>query len=161
MSPSDAAAKLEQDAVTEQAIDLLRRAACYLERLPAVPATRELAKELSDFVDSPRVRASARATCARADAASAKYANVVAASGLILFQVVVEGNALYLKAPPIGGYLDDLGRMRTLHEGARFQLETTPSDFVPWHLDLVIQPPLDAIMHPLRPGRSQAPSGGE
>lgn len=136
MSPSDAAAKLEQDAVTEQAIDLLRKAACYLERLPAVPATRELAKELSEFVDSPKARASARATRSRADAASAKYANVEAPTGLTLFQAVVEGNALYVKAPPIGGYLDDLGRMRKLHEGVRFHLETPRSDFVPWHLDL-------------------------
>ncbi len=143
MSPSDAAAKLEQDAVIGQALDLLRRAASYLERLPAVPATRELAKELSDFVDSPRVRASARATRARADAASAKYAHVAAPTGLTLFQAVVEGDVLYVKAPPITGYLDDLGRMRMLHGGIRFHLEAPPCDFVPWHLDLMVPHRMD------------------
>lgn len=136
MSPLDAATKLEQDAVTEQALDLLRRAAGYLERLPAVPATRELAKEISAFVDSPTARASVRATRARANAASAKYAHVAAPTGLTLFQAVVEGDALYVKAPPIGGYLDDLGRMRKLHEGVRFELGAQPTDFPPWHFEL-------------------------
>lgn len=140
MIPPDAFATAEQDAVTAHALDLLRRAANYLDRLPAVPATRQLARELAEFSESPKVQAAERAMRARVLAASAKCAHISALTGLTLFQAVVEGNALYLKAPPIGGYLDDLGRMRKLHEGVRFDLVALPSEFVPWHLDLVDVP---------------------
>ncbi|GKS73286.1 hypothetical protein AVME950_00340 [Acidovorax sp. SUPP950] len=137
MSPSEAVEKAEQDALTIEALELLRRAASYFDRLPAVPTTRQLAKELAEFVESPKARATQRAVMARQEATTAKYAHVSAVTGLTLFQAVVAGDSLYLKAPPYGGYIDDLGRMRQLHRGVRFELKAPPSDFAPWHLDLV------------------------
>lgn len=113
----------KQESVTLETLDLLQKTADYLKRLPVVPVTRELIREIDAHLADPSV-ASARREAEAADLlASKRVAQSFSPAGQVLFKAVVEDGKVTIQVPPIKfvrGHPDK--RMERLADGVTIDL---------------------------------------
>ena len=127
------------ESVTLETLQLLQQTVDYLNRLPPVPVTRQLVRELQAHLDAPHVRAVQREAEATERAALRLQGATYAVSGLPMFDVVVEQSVAYVLAPPWAQTIHADPRLDRLHRGVRVDLKQAPVGFVPWHEELVLK----------------------
>lgn len=133
--PSTSAETPSQRAVTLETLQLLQEAVDYLNRLPAVPVTRELSRKLQAHLDAPHVLGAQREAAFAEHEASIRHGRVYSPVGQPLFEVVADGEFVYLRT----GHAQDHGdqrRLNLMREGFVMRLEKTPPNFIPWHLEM-------------------------
>ena len=107
-----------QEAVTLVSLDLLRKTVDYLKRLPVVPTTRELIREIDAHLSDPGVAAAKREAAAAEVLASRRTGGQYTPSGQPSYLVVVEGSEVTFTCPKFDfptGYKDN--RMEHLEKG--------------------------------------------
>ena len=117
--------RAKQETVTLETLGLLRKTVDYLKRLPVVPVTRDLIKEIEAHLADPGVAAARREAEAAELLSSTRVARSFSASGQMRFEAVVEGSTVTIKVPPMSlppGQLDR--RMEQLADGVTMDLES-------------------------------------
>ncbi len=116
--------RVKQETVTLETLSLLTKTVDYLKRLPAVPVTRDLIKEIEHHLADPSVLAARREAEAADLLSSKRVAQSFGASGQLRFEAVVEGSTVTIKVPPNTlppGQIDR--RMEQLADGVAMDLE--------------------------------------
>ena len=112
-----------QESATLVTLDLLQKTTDYLKRLPVVPATRHLIREIDAHLAEPSVAAARREAEAAELLASKRVAQLFSPTGQVLFSAIVEGGKVTIKVPPIilRGRQDR--RMERLADGITMDLQ--------------------------------------
>lgn len=115
--------RAKQESVTVATLNLLQKTVDYLNRLPVVPITRELIREIDAHLAAPETKASRREAEVAELLSSKRVAGRYTPCGQIAFSVVVEGGKVTITAPENSippGHLDK--RMEQLANGITMDL---------------------------------------
>lgn len=115
--------QVRQESLTLETLDLLQRTTDYLKRLPVVPVTRELIREIDAHLADPGVAATRREAEAAELLASKRVAQSFSPAGQVLFKALVEDGKVTIQVPPIK-ILHDFPdrRMERLADGITMRL---------------------------------------
>ncbi len=122
--------KVSQESVTNETLDLLQKTVDYLKRLPMVPVTYALIREIDSHLENPGVSAARREAEAAELLASKRVAQRFSPAGLVLFEAIVEAGKVTIKVPPFPhGLTERMGdrRMEQLKDGVTMTLEPAHS----------------------------------
>lgn len=86
-----------------QANTLLAQTLAYLERLPGIPATVEMARKIKSHLDDPQQAQATRVAQYLDQQNKVRHALVSNPSGIVLFQVRLERDQLSIHTPPLAG----------------------------------------------------------
>jgi hypothetical protein len=114
---------VRQESLTLETLELLQRTTDYLKRLPVVPVTRALIREIDAHLADPKVAAARREAEAAELLSSTRMAQSFDPVGQIAYNVMVVGGKVTLKVPPMKlppGYKDT--RMEQLAVGVTMTL---------------------------------------
>lgn len=114
----------KQESVTLETLDLLQRTVDYLKRLPTVPVTRELIRDIDAHLSDPGVAAARREAGEAELLASKRVAQWRTPAGQVRFEAVVEGGKVTIQVPP--NFIPPGGvdrRMELLADGVTMDLE--------------------------------------
>lgn len=120
--------RAKQESVTLETLGLLQRTVDYLKRLPVVPVTRNLIKEIEAHLADPGVAAARREAEAAELSSSRRFAQSFSPAGQVRFEALVEGSTVTIKVPPMSllpGRLDR--RLEQLTEGVTMELQAPPA----------------------------------
>ncbi|MES2027396.1 MAG: hypothetical protein V4448_17760 [Pseudomonadota bacterium] len=117
-----------QESVTIETLDLLQKTVDYLKRLPKVPITHDLIREIDSHLANPGVSAARREAETQELLASMRVAQQFSPAGLVLFEVVVEASQVTVKVPALpSGVVERMGdrRVDRLRDGITMVLKPT------------------------------------
>jgi hypothetical protein len=126
--PLSSMSPVRQDSVTIETLNLLQKTVDYLNRLPAVPTTRALCREIEAHLADPSVAGARREAVDAERLASTRVVQVWTPAGEHMVLVTVTANTVTCHFPKgkirPGG--DDL-MLKALREGVTFDLQTIQS----------------------------------
>jgi hypothetical protein len=116
--------------VTLASLELLKRTAEYLARLPVVPSTRALLREIQAHLNDPDAAAVEQEAQAARVLASKRTAQLLSPAGRVRFEVVVDAETVFFRAPrnPILSEIDTetVAQLSQLESGVTLRLH--PAD---------------------------------
>ena len=112
-----------QETVTLESLDLLQQTVDYLRRMPVVPVTRDLIRQIDAHLADPGVRAARREAEAADLLASRRTGGMFTPAGQHAYLLVVEGSKATITVPILNLEPDyEAKRMAQLDEGVTIDI---------------------------------------